>query len=438
MIDVLVRCKNEVHWLPQLLSSLSAQVGVELGRVLLLDNQSDDRPQDLLPLFPSLDVRIVQYEEAYLPGQMLNFGVRQLESELSRSRNDKLLIVSAHCFLLTTDSLQKLERVIDQSEGQVRAAYGRQVPMLQSDDQAVRDLSLLYPNEDRKASKAASFNNAFSMSRYVALREHLFDNFVTNLEDVLWAAEEIELGFSISYVSESVVAHHHGPHHGNVAERLATTRLTIEEYTSVFHFDPATARLDESEVLPVFITEGKNPALLQMISKWTESPRFVVWSTTDSVLTELADAIERNGGVSFNLLKRPLNVPDVRVSALYDVLPYLQNQLVEQNLHSNYYLVFDDSFSPEFSHVSPKLAATELSKNYQPALWPVVQANELLFTEVSPGSYLPSQVKERGQSWKKTLSFQAVRGNGLVLTAAALRAPEVAFSQFGFIQVETF
>lgn len=422
--------------MPQLLGSLQAQREVKLGRVLLLDNLSEDRPEDVAQLFPNLDISIVAYDETYKPGRMLNYGINFLQNQPQTGQDDKLLIISAHCFLLNIDALAKLESAIDCSEGAVRAVFGRQVPMRQSDDQAVRDLSLLYPNEDRQASKAASFNNAFSMIQYLALEAHLFDDDATNLEDVLWAAEEIDSGFSISYVSGSTVAHHHGPHHSNVPERLASTRLTIEQYKSVFHFNPASARVASTEILPVFITEGTNPQLLSLIDSWDIPPRLVVWTSRDSFSVESVKSGKEGGPLlSKSILQRSEKVPDAQVSSLYEALPHLQLQLAEHGLQSNYYLLFDDSFDPEYSFVTPELAASSLSENYQPAMWPVVETNGLIFTEVSKGIYHPNQVSQGGHQWKKTHSFNALRGNGLVLTAGAISRPTLAFSAFGFIEL---
>ena len=58
-ISVLIRCKNESEWLPFLLDSLEKQVSVEYSSILILDNNSDDEPECLAPLYPHLPVKFI-------------------------------------------------------------------------------------------------------------------------------------------------------------------------------------------------------------------------------------------------------------------------------------------------------------------------------------------------------------------------------------------
>ena len=171
-ISVLIRCKNESEWLPFLLDSLEKQVSVEYSSILILDNNSDDEPECLAPLYPHLPVKFINYSLPYLPGQMLNYGINSL---LKEDKVDYILIISAHCFLRSSRSLHNLMQAISCSP-KYRCAYGRQVPMSNSDSQAIRDLSLIYTKEPKTISSSASFNNAFSIIKKSALREHLFDD----------------------------------------------------------------------------------------------------------------------------------------------------------------------------------------------------------------------------------------------------------------------
>lgn len=433
---MLVRCRNETHWLPQLLKSLSMQVGVDLGHVLLVDHESSDRPEELVSLFPNLSIGLIRYEEEYRPGRMLNYGVRHMFETVTRADDDSVLIISAHCFFVDDKALGLLSEHLRMLAPKSRAAYGRQIPMVQSDSVAVRDLALMYPNESRESSQAASFNNAFSLVKYGALRDHLFDEDATNLEDVLWAAEEINLGFSLTYFSGSEVAHHHGPHQGNSVERLQTTRLTIEQHSEVFHFSPASADIDPGEILPVFITNGSNPALGKLIGSILEGRKGILWTESEEVSSDLERVTGLEKIKNLLVVRRDKSIPSSDVSTLYDVLPLLDQELVARKEHANYYLVFDDTYDSGFAHLDCEIAANRLARAYRPALWPVVESKVLYFTQEKDGNFSPNQLSDGRGNWRKTLTYRAMRGNGTVFTRAAMVNPEVAFRDYEFVDLQ--
>ena len=432
---MVVRCKDEAHWLPLLFKSLAMQKGIELGKILLVDNGSNDRPGDIFELFPDLDLALLAHAEPYLPGRMLNAGIRTLLTDRPAGIDQYVLIISAHCFMTGDQDIRLLLDALDEGKGSVRASFGRQIPMEQSDDQAVRDLSLLYPNEDRKSTKAASFNNAFSLVSAEALREHLFDEETTNLEDVLWAATEIELGFSISYVSESVVAHHHGPHQSNASGRLRQTKLTIEKYQDVFHFMPARALVDAQEILPILVTSGENSGLIQEFLRSCRGSG-VIW-TPSSGSEEIASIVRQfTLTEEIEVLIRDSVVPGASTASLYQVLPFLHRQLVATALQSNYYLMFDDTLNSQFPLVSRQRAASALQENYRPVLWPVVRERGFIFSLDGNGVYQPNQYKSAEGVWEKTRAHRVLRGNGFVMSRAGMMMPELGFSDFGFIELD--
>lgn len=435
MIDVVIRARNESHWLPQLLKSLTRQVKVNIRSVLIVDHQSEDDPAGLIKLFPDLDISVVAYDDVYRPGKMLNLGVRHLFENVDWQRADCVLIVSAHCFITSSDSLSHLLAKLGARGDRIRAAFGRQVPMAQSDSTAVRDLSLLYPAEDRESSKAASFNNAFSLIRYGALAEHLFDEGVTNLEDVLWAAEEIATGRAVAYAAESTVAHHHGPHHGNEPRRLLSTQQTIEKHREVFGYTPAEADVDPSEVSPIFVTEGQNISLLEKLAERANLRKVFIWTGNSEKVSGLVNKLGLRHSANLVVIHRDLNRAPVAEHALYQSLPILLDQLVDTGANGNYFLVHDDSYEAEFPLLTVQQAATALQHLYLPALWPVSEARDLTFFATGEGVFQPTQSESSSGQWDKVQSYRALRGNGLVLTRAAMLRPNLAFEEFGFIDL---
>jgi len=435
MIDVLVRAKNETHWLPQLLKSLEAQRGVQVRRILIIDNDSDDHPETLVSLFPLLNIDVVKFSEPYLPGRMLNFGIQHLVDSPDVADDDRVLIVSGHCFLTSERALCELDQGLTNSGPLCRAAYGRQLAMEQSDTTAVRDLALLYPNENRTVAKAASFNNAFSLITYEALMEHRFDSSATNLEDILWAADEIAGGFSLAYVASSSVAHHHGPHHGNSRRRLSETASTIQKFANVFHFTPARASVDPEEFLVVIITDQSASEWLHLVSEFTTHNRVVVWTTSQDQVN-LESHLSSLQISNLHVIVRERDIAPRELVALYEAFPMLMRQLSQDDLESLYYLLFDDSYERSLPHTTPSLAATLLETAYLPALWPVVDSDALYFFGTADGSLTPNQGRDDQGRWVKPSVYRAQRGNGMVLTRAAMLNPTVAFEDFAFIRYD--
>lgn len=425
MIDVLVRCRNEMHWLPQLFRSLEMQSDVELGKILLVDNLSSDRPEDLAVLFPGLNVEVLRFNEDYMPGRMLNAGAqRLLELGAPQGNLNKVLIVSAHCFLVETDALSALSKTIDKDE-RCRAAFGRQVPMPQSDAFAVRDMALLYPKENRESTKAASFNNAFSMITAEALKDHLFDPEATNLEDIIWAAEEIDRGFKISYVADSSVAHHHGPHHSNNPARVDSTRATIQKYERHFHYSPVEARIEPNDILRVFVSEGENTGVSRLLEDSKDLP-FVVWSRRPPSAFAPDTSLNAAGTLDEHWLAREAWTRD---TPLFQVLPELHSALLETGREHIFVQIIDDSFKPAFGHLPLEGAIQSLKKNYVAALWPVAETHDIYFSSTVDGRMVPSQFRNVDGQWVKSNSYLALRGNGLVLSRVALLNSDLAYEQ---------
>ena len=413
-------------WLPQLLKSLEMQSDVELGKILLVDNMSSDRPEDLSMLFPGLNVAVLPFNEEYMPGRMLNAGVQHLLEMGSREESQhKIVIVSAHCFLVEKEALSVLSNTINRDR-QCRAAFGRQVPMPQSDAFAVRDMALLYPNENRESTKAASFNNAFSMITAEALSDHLFDPEATNLEDIIWAAEEINRGFKISYVAESSVAHHHGPHHSNNPDRVDSTRATIQKYEKHFHYSPVGARIEYRDILRVFVSEGNNPAIANLMDDSEELP-FVVWSHKRPSDFAPRASLNLTDTVDEHWIPREAWATD---TPLFQVLPQLHEALLETGRENIFVQIIDDSFKPDFGHLPLESAIQSLKSNYVAALWPVTQTQDIYFSSTPEGRIMRSQHRGVDGGWQKSKSYLALRGNGLVLSRVALVNPDLAYEQF--------
>lgn len=424
MIDFLIRVNNEAEWLPLIIQSILAQEGAEVNNILVLDNRSTDNCENTLKYFSDSRIIYKKYDRAYRPGEMLNYGIEELLQLKSGAKY--LSIISAHCYFVNNIALKKILSPLLANKN-ARAAFGRQVPMNISDPQAIRDLTLLYPSESRTIKQAAAFNNAFSLIAYDALREHLFDVKTSNLEDVIWAAKEIELGNEIIYAADAEVVHHHGPHHSNNIERLRGTKNTIELNEKVFNTVLHAPKIDERDILPIFADMPTSKTLLNYLSVDLKGTTRIIWADKDSIPDDLKTD---SSVIILHRAKKSL-----KSSSMYQEFYTLLDGLNELKFFYPYLIFYDNSYDDRYSIVDKKAAKAALEDKFFQSIWPVVESQNLIFTRNEDGSYVTNSMVNNGVIGK-IHNLVTVRGNGLVVTRKALSNPAAIFDNCNYIKVK--
>ncbi len=425
MIDVLIRAYNESIWLPQVFRSLAKQKGDQIRNILLLDNNSEDSPEKYIKQFPELNIIYSKYEKDYLPGEMLNYGIKILQNA-SKGKDiskDYLCTLSAHCFFYKNDSILTLQNHINNIP-KCRSGYGRQVPMTISDAQAIRDLVLLYPKENRLISKSPAFNNAYSLIKYEALKDNLFDKETTNLEDVIWANNELKKGFKIAYCGDSEVVHYHGPHHSNSTIRLEQTKETIKKNSEVFNTKLRNANIIKSDVISVFAGTKLNSSLLIEAKKQIKKRKIIIWSNHDH-----RSEFDKNEVEKIIWIKRELK-PEVK-KPIYSDLPLLSDALWEKSIFYNFYILYDNSIDTSFKLISPESSIKIISQNFGNVIWPSINSNKLIFTIDSYGKPKSNQQFDEF-NFIKEQQVEVLRGNGTIISSAALLNPLLMFKNPNF------
>jgi len=425
MIDILIRAYNEAIWLPQLFRSLSKQKGNLIRNILLLDNNSNDYPDKYIEQFSELNIIYKKYEKDYLPGEMLNFGIKILKNQLKDKEisSDYLCTLSAHCFFHDNKSLYTLFNNIQNTQN-CRSGYGRQVPMTISDAQAIRDLVLLYPKENRLITKSPSFNNAFSLIKYEAFDENMFDNHTTNLEDVIWANNELKKGFNISYCGDSEIVHYHGPHHSNSALRLEETKETIKKNSEVFNIKLRKADIIESDIIAVFAGAKLNNTLLKEAKKQVLKNSIVIWTNYDHRIDFPQEYLDRVIWIKRNFeIKK--NKP------IYSELPKLFKKLYDKKNIYNFYILYDNSVNTNYKFITSESAVDIISENFGYVIWPSIKTNKIIFSLDKDGETFSNQIFNE-MDFIKEKQVEVLRGNGTIISQAALIHPSLMFSNPNF------
>ena len=424
MIDILIRVNNEAEWLPLIIASIQAQEGAEVNNILVLDNRSTDGCESALKHFSDPRIIYKKYDHAYRPGEMLNYGIDTLIHLNSGSKY--VVIISAHCYFVNNIALKNIFSSLLVNH-KARAAFGRQVPMNISDPQAIRDLTLLYPSESRTIKRAAAFNNAFSLIAYDALREHLFDATTSNLEDVIWAADELELGNEIVYAADAEVVHHHGPHHSNSVERLRGTKNTIKLHEKVFNTVLHAPQIDEKDILPIFAGMPTSKKLLKyLVTDLKGIPR-IIWADKGSIPDDLKT------DPALMILHR---VKESTLSnSMYQEFPLVLDGLNELKVFYPYLIFYDNSYDDKYHIVDTKAAKSALEEKFSRVIWPVVESQNLIFTWSEEDKYV-TNTKVINGVLGKIHNLVTVRGNGLVVARKALTGPAVIFDNCNYIRVQ--
>lgn len=220
--DVLIRCYNEVNWLPLTKKALDDQLS-QPANVIFVDSGSNDGSRELAK---SYGWQVIEYQaKKFNYSESLNLGC-------SHSISDAILILSAHCILIDQESVKMmLKELIEDDE--VCAVYGRQLPTSKSTPHDIRDLLTVFGRERLVFKQYPFFHNAFGMIRRDLWQKFKFDESVNGIEDRVWARSLVKEGFKIVYQPEASVYHEHGLNHGTSDERA----MRVVKALRSLHFD---------------------------------------------------------------------------------------------------------------------------------------------------------------------------------------------------------
>jgi len=131
IVDVVLRCKNEMPYVVPTLRALQ-QAG---HRLLFVDSGSTDGSKEIAE---RAGLRILSIAaESYIPGAVLNLGMRLTESPI-------VAFVNADAIPQTTDAVDALVKACSQGAA---AAYGRQVPRKNARSSTPDDYARACPGE---------------------------------------------------------------------------------------------------------------------------------------------------------------------------------------------------------------------------------------------------------------------------------------------------
>jgi rhamnosyltransferase len=199
VVDVIVRCRNEMPHTKRTLDGLAAQTGTR-ARVLFIDCGSTDGSRDAAVADGCSIVDVAP--EQYVPGAVLNAGMRRTRSEL-------VAFVNADAVPVGTDALKHLVAPLVRGGPDLAASYGRQLPRADADPSTRLEYARAFGEAALETRLGTFFSMAASAIRRSTWQCLPFDEGLRYSEDVDWIRRAQALGFRVEYAAAAQFEHSH-------------------------------------------------------------------------------------------------------------------------------------------------------------------------------------------------------------------------------------
>jgi rhamnosyltransferase len=231
-VSIVIRCLNEERLIGRLLNGIEAQT-VKPDQIVIVDSGSTDRTLEIAKGYP-VEVHMIEPAE-------FSFG-RSLNRGIAAARGDIAVFASAHVYPVYDTWLEHLTKPF--ADPEVALAYGRQVGGPTTPYSESQIMATWFP-ADSNARQAHPFaNNANAAIRRIEWQAVPYDEELTGLEDLDWAAKVLERGKGIAYVAEAPVVHLHDERFSQTLNRYRREAIAHRRIFS----DPRMGRLEAARL----------------------------------------------------------------------------------------------------------------------------------------------------------------------------------------------
>lgn len=216
-ISIVIRARNEEEHIGRLLYGIYQQT-IKNPEVILVDSGSTD---DTLAVASQYPVKIVHiHPKEFTFGRSLNRGI-------AAASGDIVVIVSAHCFPVYPDWLEKLiEPLSDKNYG---LSYGKQRGGESNHFSEHVIFNKYFPEHSVIKQAHPYSHNANAAIRRSLWEEHPYNENLTGLEDLAWSSWAMESGYSIAYIAEAEVIHLHKETYKQVYKRYMREAIALKQ-----------------------------------------------------------------------------------------------------------------------------------------------------------------------------------------------------------------
>jgi len=197
LCSIVIRAYNEEKHIGKLLSGIQMQ-DYPAKEIILVDSGSTDKTLDIAGKFPVKVVKITSEEFTF--GRSLNRGIAASSGEI-------LVIISAHCYPVYPDWLDRLVEPF--KDDQVAVSYGKQRGSDSNHFSEHQFFKTYFPNVSQPNQGQPFTHNANAAIRKTLWEKHPYSENLTGLEDLAWSSWAQKEGYRISYIAQAEIIHVH-------------------------------------------------------------------------------------------------------------------------------------------------------------------------------------------------------------------------------------
>ena len=265
---IVIRAYNEAEHLGRLFEGIRSQTLRDVD-VVVVDSGSTDATVSIAQANGAKVARISPSEFSF--GKSLNLGV-------AAARGDYVVVASAHVRPVYPDWLECLLRPF--ADAGTALVYGKQRGTSDSRFSEHQIFRQWFPDADEAAQAHPFCNNANAAIRRSLWEEHPYDEELTGLEDVAWAAWAQSQGHRIAYSAHAEIIHAHKETPRRVYERYRREGMAFKRIFPAAHFSAYDfVRLTASNIARDAQEAGRQSRFWQHASSivWFRTMQF--WGT---------------------------------------------------------------------------------------------------------------------------------------------------------------
>jgi glycosyltransferase involved in cell wall biosynthesis len=225
LCSIIIRSYNEQKHIRRLLEGIKRQKIYDLLEVVLVDSGSTDSTVDIANEY---GVKVININPAEF-----SFG-RALNRGCAAANGKYLLFASAHVYPLYTDWVQKM---IDPfTDDKVALVYGRQTGNEITKYSEQQLFNKWFPANSNDDQSISFCNNANCVIRKKLWESQPYDENLTGLEDLDWAAKIQAKGYKIAYEALAPIVHVHEETPERIKNRYRREALALKVIYPTEHF----------------------------------------------------------------------------------------------------------------------------------------------------------------------------------------------------------
>lgn len=215
--SVVIRAYNEAKHIGHLLKGITQQT-LDDVEIILVDSGSTDDTLSIASRYPVLVVNISPQEFTF--GRSLNWGI-------AAARGKFIVIISAHCYPVYPDWLEKMLAPFE--DAKIAVSYGKQRGGVSNQYSEHQFFCQYFPDSSQPKQAHAYAHNANAAIRRALWEQHPYNERLTGLEDLAWSSWAQQQGHSIAYVAEAEIVHLHDEAPAQVYNRYRREAIAMKQ-----------------------------------------------------------------------------------------------------------------------------------------------------------------------------------------------------------------